>query len=232
MVRLALSYAVPIVFAPPLGVSGEINGATGSLLRLKDQCFLVTASHVLAAYEKRRTSGEKLNWQVGCLPPFDPVPLIAFRSDETDILLLRLAEDDAKKVGASIATPVSGWPPPGPIINDVVLVAGYPKILREVAQNEIRPGYLAAMFRILSVGEGYFHCNIGHGEDLVSFTGEPLPAAGTQMGGLSGGPVFAIHAGPVAYPALIGVVSECLEGLEVLRVATLGSASISNSPER
>jgi hypothetical protein len=80
MARLARDHAVPIVFAPPLSVGGKINGATGCVLRLDAERFVVTACHVLAGYEERIRSGEMLNWQVGNLPPFDPLPRI-YRSE-------------------------------------------------------------------------------------------------------------------------------------------------------
>jgi hypothetical protein len=32
MVRLAESYSIPIIFAPPLSVGGKVNGATGCIL--------------------------------------------------------------------------------------------------------------------------------------------------------------------------------------------------------
>src|ERR1039458_1139424 len=65
MVGFALDHAVPVIFAPPMSVGGEVNGATGCVLQLRTGVFVATASHVLAKYEKRLRDGEKLNWQVG-----------------------------------------------------------------------------------------------------------------------------------------------------------------------
>jgi hypothetical protein len=50
MARLARDYAVPIIFAPPLGVAGKISGATGFGVRLNSGIFIATAYHVL--YDK------------------------------------------------------------------------------------------------------------------------------------------------------------------------------------
>ena len=57
MVRLARDYAVPIIFAPPPSVGGKINGASGCVVQLASGLFVVTASHVLAGYEKRVAEG-------------------------------------------------------------------------------------------------------------------------------------------------------------------------------
>src|SRR5713226_7674400 len=92
VVRLAQRYAVPIIFAPPLRIRGEPNGATGCVVKLSSGSFVVTASHVLGGYEKRHQSGDVLNWQVGALPPFDPLTRVAWRDNARDIVFLRLSE--------------------------------------------------------------------------------------------------------------------------------------------
>src|ERR1700689_141286 len=99
MVRLARDYAAPIIFAPPPSVGGKINGASGCVVRLASGTFVITASHVLAGYEDRVVKGERLNWQVGNLPPFDPVPRVEWRSREKDVALLRISENEARNIG-------------------------------------------------------------------------------------------------------------------------------------
>ncbi len=219
MVRLAQEYAVPIIYAPPVSVGGKINGATGCVLELSSGWFIVSASHVLDGYENRINSGEKLNWQVGKLPPFDPLQRIAWRDSEKDTLLLRLSSDEACKVGGRIASAYAGWPPPVPKAGQLVLVAGYPKVLRELdPEKKIGAGYFAAMFRVTTTGDGYFMCQIER-EDIVSFNeSSPLPDPGTDLGGLSGSPALVV--GTVGYP-LVGVLSQFHPEFELLRIATL-----------
>src|SRR6266404_7364416 len=77
--ELARNHAVPLVFASRPGTQGEIDGATGCLIQLSKSTFLLTASHVLAEYERRVRQGEVLNWQVGHLPPFDPLLRVEWR---------------------------------------------------------------------------------------------------------------------------------------------------------
>src|ERR1035438_335306 len=96
LTRFALDHAVPITFAPPFrkfstpfnegGVKtstappapGEIESATGCVLRLRDEHFVVTAEHVLDKYKERLGNGESLVWQFGDLP-FDPLGHVAWR---------------------------------------------------------------------------------------------------------------------------------------------------------
>jgi hypothetical protein len=218
MVRLAQSYAVPIVYAPPPRHGGVINGATGTVLKVGLEHFILTASHVLDGYEKRQVSGERLNWQVGHLPPFDPLSRIAWRDCARDIVLLRLCGDEASQVGSWVVTP-SSWPPERPDVGALVLVAGYPKVLREEigSLETIGSDPLSAMFRVTTTGEGYFVCQIEQ-EDLVSFNEGPVPDADTDFGGLSGDPALLV--GAIDYP-LVGVVSQYEANFQLLRIATL-----------
>jgi hypothetical protein len=71
MTGFARDHAVPIIFAPPLSIGGKINGASGCVIRVGANTLVVTASHVLGGYEERVRAGERLNWQVRNLPPFD-----------------------------------------------------------------------------------------------------------------------------------------------------------------
>lgn len=221
MVEFARAHAVPIIFAPPLSQRGEVNGATGCLVRLAQGTFVVTASHVLNGYEHRRKDGEALHWQVGKLPPFDPVTRIAWHDEQRDVVFLRISAEEAQGIGPCITSTPSRWPPPAPDPGQLVLVAGYPGLLRDVdaAGGRIGAGPYSTMLRVTSSGDGYCTCQIAQ-EDLVSFDGSPLPDPGTNMGGVSGGPVLLMAPN---YP-LVGIVTAqvYLEGAacEFLRIAT------------
>jgi hypothetical protein len=228
LANLARDHAVPIIFTPPLSIGGKINGASGCVLRLDAGTFVVTASHVLAGYEERIRAGEVLNWQVGNIPPFDPLPRVAWRDHERDIVLLRISEYDARHIGPCTVSEPPTWPPCLPQEGQFVLMAGYPKALREEdpSSGRIGSGPWSGVFRVTGVGEGYCKCLIER-KDLISFNGGPLPEPGTQMGGLSGCPVLLV--GNLSYP-LVGVITaRCemtLAELEILKVATLETVMI------
>ena len=231
MARLARDHAVPIIFAPPRSCGGKINGASGSVVQLKSGIFLTTASHVLEGYETRMHAGEVLNWQVGDLPPFDPIPRIAWRSRDLDIVLLRITAEEARSIGPCIISTPGKWPPVIPQEGQIVLVGGYPKALREedLQAGSIGAGPYSAVFRVTVVGDGYCKCMIER-RDLISFDGGPLPEAGTDMGGLSGGPVLLMDA--INFP-LVGVVTDrcemSLAEFEILQFATLAGIQLDPS---
>jgi hypothetical protein len=183
MVRLARDFAVPMIFAPPLSLEGRINGASGCVLRLEAGIFVITASHVLAGYEERVRKGERLNWQVGNLPPFDPLPRVEWRSREQDIVLLRLSENEARNIGpCTIATP-RRWPVRPPKEGQLVLVAGYPKGLRDENRSEgsIGSGPYSAIFRVTIAEANCCKCLIER-RDLIGFDGGRLPEPEADRG--------------------------------------------------
>lgn len=224
MVGYALDHAVPLIIAPPISAGGEVKGATGSILRLPSGAYLLTASHVLAGYERRIREGERLNWQFGKLPPFDPLPRVAWRDEKRDVVLLRLTEDDVQSAGrCRIAVP-SPWPPPIPAEGELLLLAGYPAKNREVdGKGWVGAGPFSTLFRVATVGDDYCTCRIEH-QDLVSFNGTPPPPPGADFGGISGGPVFLLRDGNCS---LVGVITDHgymdFARLELIRIATLGS---------
>ena len=203
-----------------------MKGATSCLLQLPTGVYLGTASHNLAGYEKRLREGETVNWQVGKLLPFDPLPRIAWRDERKDIVLLRLHEDELRTIGPVKIWKPTQWPPAVPQVGQIVILAGYPGALREVdSSGRIGSGPFSALFRVTTAGEDYCTCQIDH-KDLVSFNGSPPPPPGTDMGGISGGPVFLLG----SVPQLIGVITDLgymqFADLELLRIATFESVDI------
>ena len=238
MTKLARDHAIPITFAPPINTFaipldggrigtvtlprslGKVESATGCVLQLQSEYFIVTAEHVLQEYEKRLGAGEVLNWQVGRLRPFDPRSRIAWRGSSKhrpkDIVFLRISEQEAKEACADrthIISASTAWPISAPQEGQAVLLAGYPSQLREVVNGTIRPGSVSALFRVTtSAGDGTFKCRYEYAE-LISFDEQPLPLKDlrTNMGGISGGPVFSV--GKISYP-FVGVISQASGAFE------------------
>jgi Trypsin-like peptidase domain len=230
MARLARDYAVPIILAPPQGVEGRISSATGFGLRLDSGTFIGTAHHVLYGekdgYVDRIRSNERVNWQVGNLPPFDPLSRIAWQDPHSDVVLLRISEHEAAAIGPCIISSPPKWPPDRPQIGELVLIAGYPKVLREENREQgwIGTGPLSGVFQVTDLNEPFYGCVVAR-EDLVSFDG-PLPDPDAKIGGMSGAPVLRV--GKLDYP-LVGVVSNSLKmggDFEIVQFASLASVTV------
>lgn len=199
----------------PTPTPHQIESASGCLLQLQNEYFLGTAEHVLDKYQERLSNGESLVWQVGSVP-FDPLPRVAWRgsskSRRKDIVFLKLSESEARRACADQARiiPVSNaWPPSAPKVGELVLLAGYPKRIREVENDTITLGPLSAMLKVTgSVGDGTFKCRY-ESSDVTSFDPEALPLEDLRgnIGGISGGPVFRIEDSTDPF-VFVGVISE------------------------
>lgn len=241
LMTFAQGHSIPIGFAPPLitvemptadgtiasiklpMTLGKIDGASGCILRLDSGLFLVTAEHVLACYEKRTNDGERLNWQIGKLPPVDPLSRIVWRDKRddrslmpyrpTDIVLLRLSEKEAIEACSEariVSTPIE-WPPPTLTVGELLVLAGYPNQLRtEDLQGTMNREACGLVFQVTAINDGYCKCQFAY-EDVIDFGGRLKgPDLGTvNLGGMSGCPAFVLsssaqHAA-LQYPRLAGV---------------------------
>jgi hypothetical protein len=153
------------------------------------------------------------------LPPFEPRPRVVWEDAQKDISVLKLSEEEASRLkGKCIFASPPQWPPSVPENGAAILIAGYPKYLRELnaLESKIECGPYSAMLRAKNVGDGYFYCQIEQ-EELISFNGGPLPDPKTFLGGLSGGPVFLVD--KISYP-VVGVISGFLVGRWRLELQT------------
>ena len=233
MTKFARDHAIPIAFAPPIGrfavpvgegkvgmvtvplSLGAIAGATGCILRLQTGLYVVTAEHVLKCYEERVYQGEKLDWIVGRLR-FDPLQREralwrgSCKHQPKDIVFIEVLEREAEEACAGRTNLVSastGWPAAAPEVGQTVLLAGYPNELRETDNGVVKPGSFSARLEVTTqTGDGTFKCRLEYSE-LLSFDEQPVPMKELRanVGGMSGGPVFAVEA--ICYP-FVGVITQ------------------------
>ena len=222
MVRLAETHAVPIVFGAPAWQRGKFNSASGCLVKVGARTFVVSAAHVLDAFEAERRAADQVIWQVGNFG-FDPSGRVAWQDKKLDIVLFELAQSEIARVGSHALSVPPEWPPPKPQVGQFALVSGFPLPLRDrTPTGVIRSGAASAMLPVSAVGNGYAYCQFLR-EHLISFGDEPVPPADLDYGGWSGGPVFLV--GDLAYP-LVGIVSQFQGTYEILRIALLNSVNL------
>jgi hypothetical protein len=264
LMNFAQGHSLPMCFAPPLVTAtvplatgrvavklpltlGKVDGASGCVLQLQSGYFFVTAEHVLVEYEKRTREDERLNWQIGRLPPFDPISRIAWRDKTdayersqmpyrpTDIVLLRLTKEEAEEACGEariVPTPVR-WPPPPLIIGQHVVMAGYPNQLRAVdLAGTMKREACGLAFQVTNIGDGYCKCQFLY-QDVIDFSGAAQPdLKGIHLGGMSGCPVFVLasasEGGLLQYPRLAGVYTHRWghdATIDIIEIATFEKVS-------
>lgn len=196
--KYPLKFAIPAYFgAPPKpGSAQAVNNGSASLLRLNGQPFALTCSHVLDRY-RERLADDKCIFQLGnCV--LDPLAQLRDEQRELDYALIALTEeqavDIAKSDGAFDGTffcEPAQWPPAEVKEGHFVAFGGFPGELRKATSfDELSFGsFSSGASRVASVNESYLVCQFER-QFWVKHGYEPEPEC---IGGMSGGPVFAIR---------------------------------------
>lgn len=215
--RYVYRYAVPILVAPRNAPIGGIRSATGFFVRLPAGIFLVTAWHVVEHWIGRRGEPQPVLFQVGDHVAIEPDALIAWDDRASDVVFIRMTEQQARTVDVWVCEPFPRWPPVHPINGASVFMAGYP------GQFRLHDGGRDVLFRNLSAHlvveetrPNFVVCAFDGAAVFTAEDGTQIPIADIDIAGMSGGPV--IFVGQWAYP-IVALVSECMG--PIIRLATL-----------
>lgn len=218
MSRFALRHCASIIIAPPPQSSaGHTNTASGFVVEIEQGCYVGTALHVVESWLSRTRNGERLLFQVGSadLPPSER---LVWTDLDGDLAFLRVDSEDVDRIGVLPCEALRGWPPPKPMADDSLVVAGYPgSERRHVDSESVEFGSCAALLSVTSVSDKHVSCQFER-DRWMSTEGTDLPPVGADLAGMSGGPAFLVQ--DVSYP-LVGVVAEQLCLGEIVRIRTL-----------
>ncbi len=202
-----------------------LHNGTVCLLRLEGKLIGVSAAHVYRQYIADRETHRHIKCQFGSVS-VSPEELIVDISDELDVATFLLPEVIAAATGVRAHVPVS-WPPNPVEFGQVLVYGGYPGVLRVERQLEIDIPFQSFIGKVLSVSRSDLKMHL----DLGNFH-QPLVGAispNTDLGGMSGGPVFRLVTRPIERYELVGFIYEFQANLELVMarvancVATDGS---------
>ena len=195
------------------GRESAYNTASGVLIEFPERAVIATAWHVLVEFRRLRSSGETVVLVCDDLPIFEPHT--AYRDEPADIAFIEVPSWGRAGLHAVPYRPGSLWPPPQVRVEDVVLLCGFPRILRYDG-DEILHGDLNLLLSVASAGDKYFMLQVDW-ENLVQAGRVKLPPGLMDYGGTSGGPVFLSDSG---CNPLVGIVSQAGESLPLWRIAS------------
>ena len=222
MTKFVFRHAAAVIVSPPPSTGRAVNNGSGFVVALKGRYYLGTAWHVVEHWLERVSLGEQVLFQVGDAL-LEPRESIAWKDEENDLVFLRLTEQEQEQIGVSVCEAVRGWPPSHPSEGSYVLVSGFPAIIRQrQGQQRVFFNALSTLAQVTSVGESHMVCQFTR-EHWVSFDMNGVPPPGTDLGGMSGGPVLLVES--LSYP-LVGAVSEFQQSFELLYIKTLSHAPI------
>lgn len=194
------------------------NTGSGTLLRVAEENVVLTAWHLVAELHRRKAAGEEAYLIVGN-SPLEPL-MFRYKDEENDIVVLDVPSERVGDLDAEPYRPSASWPPRSVAINDVVVVCGLPRYLRQESdKSEILFGDFSLMQSVAGSSEHQFVLNLDPAE-WVDLGNTAFPDANVSLGGISGAPVFCVTAGSFE---LVGIVKEVGEQLPLLYAASLAS---------
>jgi hypothetical protein len=237
IVRMAQQHAGGLIIAPPPSRDGFFGTGSFCVLQIDGRHWLATALHVIEHFEKAVADDPTVEIQIGEMRTrLDDRECL--RDKAADVCLVALAAVEAPLTRLPVLSAAAGWPPPRPHEGDYVALSGYPKIVRQrPTRKAVDFNALSTLFRVTAVGEHHCTCQFERAE-WISFDGPPPPEPGTDLAGMSGGPVLLIRG--LVFP-VVGVISEFWPGFaengeilpdsEILRIGLFQPPVFGDFPE-
>ena len=221
---LASSYATYVFFGNPHTDETHLSLGSAFVVEQQGVVLVVTADHVVAAYLAARESDVGVVFQVGN-HLIDVESRLVLRDSVRDVACVRIDEADITRIGVNPYRASNEWPSVAIAPGDYVQYCGFPAFYRrDIGRLDVSVVTLTGFVKVASVGEGFATCQIER-EYLVQQGPEPIPPAGTRLGGMSGGPV--LLRGVLEFP-IVGLVSEFAENLDILRLSIFDWPLVTN----
>lgn len=232
MTKFALRSCAPVYFGVPPSRERPIvvNSGTVSLLKFGDQLLAITCSHVIDGYRHGLAKDARCLFAIADCYFDNPLDQLVAEDSAIDVAVLRLTSDQAHEItrasnGIAEAFYEIGPRPPTPAkIDDYVAYGGFPGDVRHIISfSELSFGsYSSGSCRVTDCHSDYMTCKFER-EYWIKHFSEPEPES---LGGLSGGPAFAIVHQPSGlvsyrYAGLIYGMHESTESLFIRQASVL-----------
>jgi len=178
-----------------------------------ERTLCVTAGHVYSKYLVDRARYRDLECQVGSVR----VKLEDYLVDHNQELDLATFELSPILLAGTrmVAHGAGSWPPSRLQEGEIVVLGGYPGLLREEQVGRVGTTFLSIMARVAQTSADHSATLVGK-EDADSPTGAGKLPTGAELGGLSGGPAYRYHVKPLEYLELVGFIYEASLQYEIV----------------
>jgi hypothetical protein len=168
------------------------------------ELFAVTAAHVLASYVSAKRQDSQIVCQLGSIT-YDPENHIIGIDERLDLATFRVSAVVVAGSGCAPSKPTS-WPPAAVTAGDILLCGGHPGAIRQEKETTADLPFQWFLVTAASSNEN-IALSLELDECYVPLTGRPL--SNTELGGMSGGPVFKyIRPPPIERIELVGFIYE------------------------
>jgi hypothetical protein len=190
-----VQYTTPIVFGNPANKI-PLNGSI-SLLELNNRKIGITCDHVISTYLKMKSVDNNIAMQINRTKIEDINSILISSSEKYDIAVIDLKNIETSQIvqGVNIGTTFFKlkWPPPEINKSDRICLLGFPGRIKIEKEGKI---YLPVCTIGAQFVSDYSETTILSIFDRKYWTFTPKDTEykiPQDLGGLSGGPVFAVH---------------------------------------
>ena len=188
----------------PIG-SAVLHNGTVTFVHTGKRTICVTAGHVFEKYRAQKKEFADLESQVGSVR----IDLEDYLVDYSSSLDLATFELSPVLLAASRASAHGApkWPPTAVAESDIVILGGYPGLLRIEENGRLGTPFVSFLAPIAQVSSDHSAIQLNL-EDSYWPDGSGGLAPASELGGMSGGPLFRYRTEPVEYFELVGFIYE------------------------
>jgi hypothetical protein len=188
----------------PIG-SAVLHNGTVTFVNTGKKTICVTAGHVFDKYRAHKKEFTDLECQVGSVR----VELEEYLVDYSSSLDLATFELSPILLAGSRASAhgAPSWPPGAVAESDIVILGGYPGLLRIEQTGRLGTPFVSFLAPIAQTSSDHSAIQLNL-EDAYWPDGSGGLAPASELGGMSGGPLFRYRPAPVEYFELVGFIYE------------------------
>lgn len=195
---------------------GILQGGTVCFVDTGTRVLGISAAHIHDEVATRRSQDASFHCQVGG-HTFEPVARLVDIDRDLDVVTYAFSEVSVNAARANINTPTA-WPPPV-TDGDTVLACGWPWELDTPGDTSHDFEFLHFIARVEK--------NTPDQLGIATFTSTSVPwgdralPKGTNLGGMSGGPIFRLIEYPFSRLELVGIIHDYQPSYELIRARPL-----------
>lgn len=204
---IAQTATVPIWWSrssSPIG-SAVLQNGTLTVINTGEKTICVTAGHVYSGYLANKKEFEDFECQIGSVR-INLEDYIIDHSASLDLATFEISEIllAASRVSAHGAPQ---WPPTQLLESEIVILGGYPGLLRIEQQGRLGTPFVSFLCRVAQTSPDHSAIQLNL-DDAYWPDGSGGLAPASELGGMSGGPLFRYRTEPVEHFEIVGFVYE------------------------
>jgi hypothetical protein len=213
--QIIASCTKPIWWSRSSSVIGDaiLHSGTFCAINTGEVSFGVTAGHVFETYLSQKRQFDDIECQVGNVR-IDLEDFLFDHNTNLDLATFGISPFLLTATGISTHAPIT-WPPADLEEKEIVGLGGYPGMFRQEAPRLARFDFASFFAPVAQSSKDHLAFQLNLADSYWPDNSGGIPA-GSELGGMSGGPVFRYRPKPVEFLELAGFIYEASSVYELV----------------